>query len=99
MGFQIDLDLALSGYVASVLVNLEVRAENPVRTRAFLSVQNDVGLVQLDALQILGLLKAGGADFEDGSPALRLGVDKALGHLTGVCRQVSGRQRRLAPGV
>src|SRR5262249_11336720 len=79
------------------LVNLEIGAENPVGTISFLSIQDNVGVLQFNALEILRLLEAGGANLENRSSAIRLRVGEALCHLRRILRQVVRKCRRLTP--
>src|SRR5262249_28400643 len=97
VGFQIDVYLALRDYIARALINLEIGAEDPVGTTSVLPVQNDGGVLELNALEILRLLEAGGADLENGSTAVRLEVRESLPALRPTLRQVVREYRRLPP--
>src|SRR5215470_4228585 len=97
VGFKIDVYLALRDYIARALINLEIVTENPVRTISFLPIQNDVGVLEFNALEILRLLEVGGADLENGSPAVRLRVRESLRDLRGILRQAAGSYHRVMP--
>src|SRR5262249_22389191 len=82
---------------ARALINLEIVTEDPVGTISVLPVQDDVGVLEFNALEILRLLEAAGADLENGSSAVRLRVRESLRDLRGILRQVVGSHHRLAP--